>query len=91
MKVTINTGFWGCGAYGGNRVLMALLQLIAANLARIDRLVFYTGEDRGDRDFIKATELFDRIFSSTDGYRSIVDLISTIQAMEFSWGISNGT
>jgi hypothetical protein len=24
-----HTGFWDCGAYGGNRVLMALLQLLA--------------------------------------------------------------
>ncbi len=91
VKVTINTGFWGCGAYGGNRVLMALLQLIAANLAQIDRLVFYVGEDNSDRDFIQATALFTQIFNSNDGEISIAALISTIQSMEFSWGISNGT
>jgi len=32
-EVVVHTGFWGCGAYGGNRVLMALLQLLAAQLA----------------------------------------------------------
>ncbi len=89
-KVTIHTGFWGCGAYGGNRVLMALLQLIAANLAKIDRLVFYTGEDNSGRDLIKAKELLEQIFSSNENV-SIPDLIITIQTMEFSWGISNGT
>ena len=25
----VRTGFWGCGAFGGNRTLMTLLQLLA--------------------------------------------------------------
>ncbi len=32
----VHTGNWGTGAYGGDRVLMALLQLIAARLAGLD-------------------------------------------------------
>jgi hypothetical protein len=89
--VIIHTGFWGCGAYGGNRVLMGLLQIIAANLAKIDRLVFHTGEDNGNLDFIKATELLEQIWRSTEIEISIPDLIAKIQAMEFEWGIGNGT
>jgi Poly (ADP-ribose) glycohydrolase (PARG) len=30
--VVVHTGFWGCGAYGGNRVVMALLQILAAGV-----------------------------------------------------------
>ena len=31
--VVIHTGFWGCGVYGNDRVLIALLQILAARLA----------------------------------------------------------
>ena len=34
--VVIHTGFWGCGAFGGNRVLMVMLQACAAELAGVD-------------------------------------------------------
>src|SRR5262249_17357234 len=53
-RVVIHTGFWGCGAYGGNRVLMALLQLLAARLAGIDRFVFHTGDAAGTAAFDEA-------------------------------------
>jgi hypothetical protein len=45
--VVVHTGFWGCGAFGGNRVLMALLQAIAAQLASLEVLVFYTFDSGG--------------------------------------------
>jgi hypothetical protein len=32
------------GAYGGNKVLMALLQVLAARLAGVDKLVYHTFE-----------------------------------------------
>jgi Poly (ADP-ribose) glycohydrolase (PARG) len=91
LRVIIHTGFWGCGAYGGNRVLMTLLQLIAANLAQIDRVVFHTGTEQGNLDFVKATELLAGLFRSTEPQISMPDLIARIHAMEFQWGVGNGT
>jgi hypothetical protein len=38
-------GFWGCGAFGGNRVLMALVQLVAASAAGVRELRFHTHSD----------------------------------------------
>ncbi len=35
-KTIINTGFWGCGAFGGNRSLMTILQCLAADLAGVE-------------------------------------------------------
>ena len=52
--VTIHTGFWGCGAFGGNRVLMAALQLVAAHLAGVDRVVFHAFDAAGSEAFAAA-------------------------------------
>jgi hypothetical protein len=86
--VVIHTGFWGCGAYGGNRILMALLQLLAARLARIDRLVFHTGEPAGAESFTKAHQLLERLTISSN--LDIADSITAIEAMKFHWGVSDG-
>ena len=39
--VPIHTGFWGCGVYGGDRVAMVALQIEAARLAGVSRLVVH--------------------------------------------------
>jgi hypothetical protein len=43
VQTVLHTGFWGCGAFGGNRRLMVALQALAARAARIDRLVLHAG------------------------------------------------
>jgi hypothetical protein len=90
-KVVIHTGFWGCGAYGGNRVLMALLQLVAAHLARVDRLVFHTGDSKGADVFREAERRCRE--SLRLGLQSVeaADLLACIESMGFGWGVSNGT
>ncbi len=35
----VHTGFWGCGAFGGNRRLMPMLQAMVATVAGMQRLV----------------------------------------------------
>ncbi len=45
--IIIHTGHWGGGAFGGDRVLMAILQLAAASLAGVDRLVYHEGFSEG--------------------------------------------
>ena len=52
--VTIHTGFWGGGVFGGNRILMTALQVVAAHLARIERIVFHLGQNPGDAHFFEA-------------------------------------
>ena len=44
--MSLHIGYWGCGAYGGNPVLMIAVQLLAARLAGC-RLVPIYGGDRG--------------------------------------------
>ena len=41
-RLEIASGKWGCGAFGGDNLLKALLQAIAATLADRQRLQYYT-------------------------------------------------
>lgn len=88
--VSVHTGFWGCGAYGGNRVLMAALQLIAADLAGIDRLVFHTVDKVGTDFFATAQVIFENELLPPGRWPRMSDLIATIVSMHFEWGTSDG-
>lgn len=86
--VTLNTGFWGCGAYGGNRVLMILLQVIAAELAGINRMVFFLGGLEGKESFDKALEILNELKGGHE--LDMSELVCSLQKMNFSWGYSDG-
>jgi Poly (ADP-ribose) glycohydrolase (PARG) len=85
--VSIHTGFWGCGAYGGNRILMALLQLLAARLAQIDTLVFHTTDATGSQALATAKSILDRELATCD---NITNVLEKIYAKAFKWGVSDG-
>lgn len=87
LQTAIHTGYWGCGAYGGNRELMAILQIIAATLAGVHMLCFYTGED--SRPYEHAIESLDVIAP----WNSMIDLDDCIQSIldrGYQWGVSDG-
>jgi hypothetical protein len=86
--VVVHTGYWGCGAYGGNRVLMALLQVVAAEMAGLDRLVFHTGGRGGDAPLEKAVDLLRGIESG--GRIATRALVEELVGMGFEWGVSDG-
>jgi len=86
--VAIHTGFWGCGAFGGNRVLMAMLQVIAAGAAGVDRLVFHAPGDSGAAALDSALRVIRETFSGEPV--SDADLVRRIAAMGFGWGESDG-
>lgn len=50
-SVTIATGHWGCGAFGGNKYVKALIQLMSASVANIN-LVFYDVSLSGSNTFM---------------------------------------
>jgi hypothetical protein len=84
----VHTGYWGCGAFGGNRTLMALLQVLAARMAGLDRLIFHTGGPDGEEPFKHALERVNQLGS---GPLSTSDLLDRLVAMRFEWGVGNGT
>jgi hypothetical protein len=86
--VVIYTCWWGCGAFGGHRVLMALLQILAARLAGVSKLVFHIGLDADFHPFGEVNALLEELVS---GYQvSVQTLLDQITDLGFSWGISDG-
>ncbi len=87
-RVVVHTGHWGCGAFGGNRVLMALLQVLAARMAGLERLVFHSGAPGGDAPIVEALGL---IAALTGGeLMATKDLLAVIDVHGFCWGVSDG-
>jgi len=88
--VIVHTGFWGCGAYGGNRVLMALLQLLAARLAEIDLLVFHTGDSSRSKALAAAEHILNQELATGNENTTMSDWLRKICNMKFQWGVSDG-
>lgn len=88
--VAVHTGFWGCGAYGGNRVIMAMLQIVAAGMAGVDRLVFHTVDEERMSVLNRATRVLRSDFSGL-GEMETREVCECIYGMGFEWGMSNGT
>lgn len=84
--VAIHSGFWGCGAFGGNRVMMSLVQLLAADMAGVARLVFHVGDPSGRTSVGRALALAPDFASATNA----TELIARAEALGLVWGVSDG-
>jgi hypothetical protein len=85
-KTIIHTGFWGCGAFGGNRILMTILQCIAANLAEVN-LEFWAVNNPGVMVAEKAYTIYQSLLNAEDNVYSILE---KLEAEKFQWGESDG-
>lgn len=85
-RVIVHTGHWGTGAFGGNRVLMALAQLLAARLAAIDVIVYHSVGGDGAEAFAEATRLAAGLGDSP----LVADVVKSIDERGFMWGRSDG-
>ena len=83
--VAIHSGFWGCGAFGGNRVMMTLLQFLAADMAGVARLVFHIGDPSGRTSVERARALAPDLASAT----SATELVARAEALGLVWGGSD--
>jgi hypothetical protein len=84
-QVVVHTGFWGCGAFGGNKTLMTLIQVIAASMANV-RLVFHYG-DESDRAIVEeAVDCFDHNFR----WMGSPGFVPALWHWGFQWGRSDG-
>jgi hypothetical protein len=87
VRTVIHTGFWGCGAYGGNRSVMIFLQALAGDLAGT-ALVFHTVTPGG----MPVTEAaLGDYRSELSRDRSTAGLLTRLEAKGHRWGVSNGT
>lgn len=87
--VIVHTGFWGCGAFGGNRVLMAMLQILAAEISGVERLVFHTGGPGGSDNLNAAIDLISGKLTTARVVETLT-LIDQVSGLGFAWGISDG-
>jgi len=86
----VRTGFWGCGAFGGNRHAMTLLQLLAARLARVDRLTFYTFDEAGRDAFRTGARQLDQVVSAGAPGEPLAALLERVADLDYQWGTSDG-
>jgi hypothetical protein len=89
-KCVIHTGNWGTGAYGGNKILMAMLQIIAARLAGIDQLVYHTFMPVFTAAYKEALHTLDNKLAPEGKTVNIRDLINKIESLGYRWGFSDG-
>jgi len=87
--VSIHTGWWGCGAFGGNRVLMALLQILAAKMAGVGRLVFHIGSE-SDRYYLSDALAFVDLVTAQGAASDVPAIVAETEALGFHWGQSDG-
>jgi len=90
-KVIIHTGNWGCGAYGGNPEIMALLQMAAARLAGIDELVYHTFAPPFTKAFKKAEIRFQNLISSCTTFSATSSLKDTKENFSDSFSSSSNS
>ena len=82
----VHTGFWGCGAFGGNRTLMTILQALAAELAGVD-VVYHAFDTSGIATATDAAATYRRLRSSA---QSVADVIDAVLSLGLNWGIVDG-
>lgn len=86
-RTLIHTGFWGCGAYGGDREIMSILHLLGASLAGVEELVFYSVDRGGAEVFARARSWVEALPPGT----TVAAVVERLEAQGYEWGESNGT
>jgi hypothetical protein len=91
IKTFIHSGWFGCGAYGGNRIIMIVLQILAGKMAGIDKLIIHTVTSNFQEEIRAAETCLRNIFSNNPSSLSMDNVIDKILTENFQWGLSNGT
>ena len=86
-RTIIHTGWWGCGAYGNNRQMMLITQILAAYWAQVDEIHFHTQNDEHNDDIEKAQELAKKL----QEIKQVDEVIEAILALNLEWDKSNNT
>jgi hypothetical protein len=87
--VVVHTGHWGTGSFGGNKIVMAFLQILAAKLAGVERIIYHAKSDSA-----AVSEAITRLDEICGRLRSDLPLSQVIKKLlkyNYEWGISNFT
>lgn len=83
--VELHTGMWGCGAFGGDRLLMILAQWAAALAAGVDEVVMHCIDAPAQAAVLEA----ERMLHVLDGPDLDAHLFA-LHRLERRWGVSDG-
>jgi hypothetical protein len=86
-RVVVHSGHWGTGAFGGDKVLMAALQILAAHLARVDTLVYHSLGPDGVAAFDEGRRVAARLLEAS---KLTSELVQGATELGFAWGTSDG-
>jgi hypothetical protein len=86
----LHTGFWGCGAFGGNRRLMVALQTLAAQAAGVQQLVLHAGDPARAKDATRGLEVAEAIALRCGSPCPPAKLIDRCVLLGYQWGVSDG-
>jgi hypothetical protein len=89
-RAVINTGFWGCGAFGGNRVVMVALQILAACAAGVGALRLFSMDAGGLPAVAAAQSLVHEVMDPRRDEVSAAEVAERIVARRLAWGESDG-
>jgi hypothetical protein len=90
LQTLIHTGFWGCGAFGGNRHMMIILQAMAARTAGVCRLVLHVGDNHGIESARHALEIVENLVQTNGPMPDHTPLIDAIARLGLRWGNNDG-
>lgn len=88
--VIVHSGFWGCGAFGGNRPLMIALQAVAAGAAGVSRLVLHVGDESASHDAEQGLRLAQDLTRPLHPTCDATALIERFTKLGCQWGVSDG-
>lgn len=83
--VIIHTGHWGCGAHGGNKGLVAAIQILAAGMAGVSSLHYWYGFTHSDETALEHGMDVASLLSGTPTLRAV----ELLDSAGYSWGIAN--
>ena len=84
-RTKVHTGWWGCGAYGNNRQLMLVAQILAANWAQINEIVFHVQNNEHQEDINQAKKIVEELLTEKD----VDQVIEKLVQKNFNWEKSN--
>ena len=88
IRTIIHTGNWGCGVFGGNPTLIALIQLLGAYFAGIDILVYHPVSNMSQ--FKGALDIFNRELKLELKEKGAMDALIKLENYGYKWGVSDG-
>jgi Spy/CpxP family protein refolding chaperone len=87
LRTIIHTGWWGCGAYGNNRQMMLITQILAAQWAQIDRIIFHTQNKEHEKDIEQAEQAVEKLRLG----KRVKEVVDEIFHLNLEWEKSNNT